>query len=311
MLASLALVVVFAASTWWAKETPALDLAQPWQDDPYDVLVSLDFAVLPFLAVMIGWRALLCRRHSTLPARRVIDVLRACAVAVGACLATEMGEWASVALGLHRPQWTAQTGWQVVALVVFTAATVGIGVHVVSAGRRVRLVAAPGASPDWLADLATLGSLAARRLGGGGAIRIAVHLLDTQVSGRVRRHPVAAAAVLAGLLALPFTVAKIVLEGYPPLLVALSFALPAAVLFAFLVLAGWALRLVTPTWPGVPGWLPVLVVACLTGPAAFAFHDSLPAFDSQIGLNALLFGGASIGAAVAAIARLVVPRARA
>jgi len=310
VFASLALIVAFGAVTWWSKETRALDLSQPWQDDPYDVLVSLDFAVLPFLAVMIGWRSLLCRRYSILPARRLVDVLRACSVGVGVCLITELGEWVALALGLHRRQWTFSTGLQVAALVAFTAAAVSVGLVLRGASRRVRRVAAPAAAPDWMADLATLGLLAARRLAGGGGIRRAVHLVETQVSGRVRRHPVAAGAMLAGALALPFTAAKIVFEGYPPLLVLLSFALPAAVLFAFVMLAGWSLRLVTPDWSRIPRWLPVLVAACVTGPVLFAFHDSFPAFQTQIGLNALLFGGALIGAAATAALQLVAALAR-
>lgn len=310
MFAALALTTAFAALTWYSKETRALDLSQPWQDDPYDVLVSLDFAVLPFLAVMIAWRALLCRRYSVLPARRLIDVLRACSVAVGVCLLTELGEWVAFALGLHRRQWTAFTAGQMAALIAFTAAAVSIGVLLASATRRVRRVAAAAPAPDWLADLVTLGLLAARRLTGGGAIRRAVHLFETRVSGRVRRHPVAAGALIAGALALPFTAAKIVFEGYPPLLVLLSFALPAAVLFAFVMLAGWSLRLVTPSWSGVPRWLPVLVVACLTGPALFGFHDSFPAFQTQLGLNLLLFGGGLVGAALTAAVQLLATAAR-
>ena len=310
MLATLALTVVFGAVTWLAKETPALDLAQPWQDDPVDVLVSLDFAVLPFIAGMIAWRVLLCRRYSVLPARRLVDVLRACSVAVVVCLVTEAGEWIAVALGLHRSQWTPLTAWQSAALLAFTGASIWVGLLLAAATRRVRRVAAPAGAPDWLADLVTLGLLAARRRADGRPIRTAVHLVDSQVSGRVRRHPVAGAALLAGALALPFAVGKVVLEGHPPLLVLLSFALPAAVLFAFVVLAGWCLRIVTPSWSRVPRWLPVLVVACAAGPAAFAFHDSLPAFQSQVGLNVLLFGGGLIGGAATAIVQLLLPRTR-
>ncbi len=310
VFATLALTMAFGAVTWWSKETPALDLTQPWQDDPYDVLVSLDFAVLPFLVVMIGWRALLCRRYSVLPARRLIDVLKACSVAVGVCLTTEVGEWVAVALGLHRRQWGPLTGAQVAVLIGFTAAAVGVGLLLATASRRVRRITVAATAPDWLADLVTLGLLVARRWTRGGAIRSAVSAFDTRLSGPIRRHPAAAAGLLAAALALPFTAAKIVLEGYPPLLVLLSFALPAAVLFAFVMLAGWSLRLVAPSWSRVPGWLPVLVAACVTGPAAFAFHDSFPAFQTQLGLNLLLFGGGFAGAALTVVVRLLAGAAR-
>lgn len=310
VFASLAVTVAFCAFTWWAKENTALDLSQPWQDDPYDVLVSLDFAVLPFGAVMIAWRTLLCRRYSVLPARRLVDVLRACSVGVGVCLVTQIGEWVALALGLHHRQWTPFTGLQIGVLIAFTAAAAQVLLLLVSATRRVRRVATAAAAPDWMADLVTLGLLAARRLTRGGALRGAVRFVDTQVSGRVRRHPIAAGALLATALALPFTGAKVVFEGYPPLLVLLSFALPAAVLFAFVMLAGWLLRLVTPTWSHAPRWLPALVVACATGPAVFAFHDSFPTFQTPMGSNVLLFGGALIGAAVTAMVQLLASAGR-
>lgn len=50
--ASLAVTMAFAGVTWLVKEMPALDASQPRQDDPFDVLVSLDFAVQAFLVVM-------------------------------------------------------------------------------------------------------------------------------------------------------------------------------------------------------------------------------------------------------------------
>jgi hypothetical protein len=307
VFASLALALAFTAVTWWAKETPALDLTQPWQDDPYDVMVSLDFVVLPVLAAMIAWRALLCRRYSTLSARRVADLLRACTAVVGTCLVTEAGEWTALALGLNRRLWTPLTGWQVAVLAAFTACTLWIGVVSVAVAGRLRAIAAPAPHPDWLADFIALGMIASRRLRSGGeAAATAVRRLDREVGARVRRHPVAASALVAGALAAPFTAAKIVLEGYPPLLVLVSFALPAAILFAFVVLVGGYLRIVTPTWARAPRGLAVAVVACCTGPAAFAFHDSFPAFQTQLGLNVLLFGGALAGA----LATLIVQRVR-
>jgi len=304
---SLALAIAFTGVTWWAKETPALDLSQPWQDDPYDVLVSLDFVVLPVLAAMIAWRALLCRRSSILPARRVADLLRACTAVIVTCLVTEAGEWTALALRLHRPLWTPLTGWQVAVLGVFTTCALWIGVLSVRVARRLRAIAVPAAHPDWLADFIALGMIASRRLrSGGAAAATPFRLLDREVGVRVRRHPVVASALAAGALAAPLTAAKIVLEGYPPLLVLVSFALPAAILFAFVVLVGGYLRIVTPTWTRAPRGLAVAVVACCTGPIAFAFHDSFPMLQSQVGLNVLLFGGALAGA----LATLIVQRVR-
>ncbi|MDQ2897607.1 MAG: hypothetical protein M3Y09_18540, partial [Actinomycetota bacterium] len=109
ILAALALVSVFTFVTWLTKEMPSLDLRQPWQDDPYDLLVSLDFVVLPVLVLLGAARTQLCRRYSSLPSRRIADLLRVCGAAVGVCLTTQAAEWVAVALRLHGASWNAAT----------------------------------------------------------------------------------------------------------------------------------------------------------------------------------------------------------
>jgi len=306
IVTSLALVASFAAFTWLSKETPSLYVRQPWQDDPYDVLVSLDFVVLPLLVATGVLRFQLCRRYSVLPARRLVDLLRICGAAVGACLVTELGEWIAVALGLHRAAWDAATIWQVVALMASTVAMVGVGLLLRSATHAVDRVARPAAQPDWLADAVTLGLRASgvlRRQGdrGGAAVR----WTDAHVVTRVRSHPVVAAVLLASVLALPYVATKIVLEGYPPALVLLSFALPAGALFALIVLVGRYLRIVAPRLDTSPAGVSAAVVACIVGTLVFALHDSLlPRHQTAAELNALLFGGAIAGG-IASIAMRV------
>ncbi len=297
IITSLALVAIFAALTWLSKETPSLYVRQPWQDDPYDVLVSFDFVVLPLLVATGVLRVQLCRRYSVLPARRLVDLLRICAAAVGACLVTELGEWIAVALGLHRTAWDAATTWQLAALMASTFAMMGAGLLLRSATHAVDRVARPAAQPDWLADSITLGLRASgmlRRSGdhAGAAVRWA----DAHVVTRVRSHPVVAAALLASVLALPYVAAKIVFEGYPPALVLLSFALPAGALFALIVLAGRYLRIVAPRTDTFSPGVSAAVLACIVGTLVFAFHDSLlPQHQTAAELNALLFGGAVAG----------------
>lgn len=118
----------------------------------------------------------------------------------------------------------------------------------------------------------------------------ALRWADVQVAGRVRAHPIAAAGLLAGVLALPFVVAKIVLEGYPAPLVLLVFAFAAGSLFVFVVVVGGCLRVVAPRGARPPEWLLTAVVACTAGTVAFAFHDSLLAHQTVAGLSALFFG---------------------
>lgn len=291
IIASLALAAVFATVTVVSKETPALDLRQPWQDDPYDVPVSLDFVALPLLVAIGVLRVQLCRRCDPVPARRLMDLLRVGGAALGVSLVTELAEWVAVVLGRHRATWTAVTTWQMAALAVLTVATIGASVLVRCAARTVTRTATAAAQPDWLADGIALGLRASGMLGQhNGWAQAMVRWVDAQVIARVRTHPVSAAGLLAALLALPFVVAKIVLEGYPAPLVLLVFAFVTASLFAFVVVVGAYLRVVAKRNARTPPWLSTTVVACTAGTVAFAFHDSLLAHQTVTELSALYFG---------------------
>ncbi len=290
ILASLAVVAVFAVVTVASKEIRTLNVVQPWQDDPYDVLVSLDFVVLPLLVAAGGLRVQLCRRYEPLSARRLVDLLRVCAAALGACLATEVAEWVAVALRGHYAVWTAVTVWQIAALAVLSAATIAVGVLLHRATRGVGRVAHASAQPDWLADAVALGMDASRLLGRYRRwVQTLGRWVDVQVIGSVRAHPLAAAALLAVVLTLPETAAKTVLEGYPPALVLLVFAISTASLFALLVVAGAYLRVVAPRPARRPVWLSATLVACTAATVAFAFHDSLLDHQTVATASALFF----------------------
>jgi hypothetical protein len=315
VISSLAVVTAYGAVTILTKEIHALELHQPWQDDPYDVPVSFDFALLPLLVMVGALRAQLCRRYEPLPARRLVDLVRAAWVAVWLSGVTALAEWTAVGLGLHRAEWTAATAWQVAVLGVLSAAIIFCGVLLDRARRELARRARAGAQPDWLADAVLLCLREGRRLGplqtpAGSAVR----WLDRQVVARVRARPIAAAAALAIVLALPFVVAKVVLEGYPGPLVAFVFALTAAVLFAFVVIAGSYLRVVAPRKPRPSVLLCAAVAACLGGPAVFAFHDSLLAAahvrQTAGALSVLLFGGGAATGLVSLMAQATFRRAR-
>lgn len=292
IITALGLAAAVAAVTVVGKEIPTLNHSQPWQDDPYDVPVSLDFVVLPLLVALGALRVGLCRRSGPLPTRRLVDLLRICDVALGASLATELAEWVAVALGRHRAAWTAVTTWQVAALAVLSVATVGSWVLVRRAARAVSRTATAADQPDWLADTTALGLRVARLLGRAPRWELAVLWVDAAVVGRVRAHPVAAAGLLATILALPFVAAKIVLEGYSAPLVLLIFVFLVGSLFVFVVLVGAFLRVIAPR-PGRPAaWLSTTILACTAGAVAFAFHDSLLTEQTVTGLGALYFGAA-------------------
>ena len=314
-ISSLVVVTAYGAVTILTKEIHALELHQPWQDDPYDVPVSFDFAVLPLLVIIGALRALLCRRYESLPARRLVDLVRAAWVAVWLSGVTALAEWIAVALGLHRAEWTRATAWQVAALAVLSVAIIACDVLLHRARRELARCTRAGAQPDWLADVIVLCQREGRRLGPLQVpVESAVRWLDRQVIARVRARPVAAAAALAIVLALPFVAAKVVLEGYPGPLVVFVFALTAAVLFAFVVIAGSYLRVVAPRKPRPSVLLRAVVAACLGGPAVFAFHDSLLAAanvrQTAGTLSVLLLGGGAAAGLVSLMVRASFRRAR-
>lgn len=300
IVASLAVVVIYGSLAWLSKEMHSLDIRQPWQDDPYDVPLSFNFVMLPLLVVMGALRIQLCRRLEPVPARRLVDVLRVCGVAVGLSGFTELTQWVAVALGQHSAQWTAATIWQEVALAGLSAGSIACGVLLYRARHAVTRRARIGVQPDWLADSVALSLRAARRLGPlqPMAERV-VRWLDDSVVRRVRAHPVAAAAVLAVVLALPLVGAKVFLEQYPAPLAAFVFALSVAGLFPFVVITGSYLRVVAPGSSRPPAWLGATVAACSTGLAVFAFHDSLlaalPVHQTAGTLTCLLLAGGAAG----------------
>jgi hypothetical protein len=278
---------VFAVVTVVSKESAALNASQPWQDDPYDVLVSLDFAILPLLVVIGVSRIFLCRRDEPLPSRRVADLLRVSSAALGVCLATQVAEWVAVALGRHRGDWTGSTTWQILLLALLTASTVAAGVLTLRAGRAVVRATVCGAQPDGLSDLITAGLQVCARLGATRASAV-IAGVDRVIVPRVRLHPVAAAY---GLVAL---------EGYPLDLVLVVTAFVSACLFAFVIVSGSYLHVVAPR-PSGPSTIVVSAVAgCACGATLFAFHDSLLREQNTSGLAWLLFGGGLAGAAITA-----------
>ncbi|PYI64008.1 hypothetical protein CVV68_22805 [Arthrobacter livingstonensis] len=305
IMVSLGLAIVFALLTWWTKEVSTFEVRQPWQDDPFDVATSLDYAIIPGLVIAGALRVQLCRRNKPLPARRVADLLRLSLVVLLVVAATQASEWTAVALGLHRRQWNIDTVWQLAVLAALSAATVAAGTRVITATRALRARNWQGDQPDWLADAALLALRWARLLAWHPrSTYAAVRWVDTTFFSRIRTHPVGAAGVLSCALAVPFVLSKVLLEGYPPLLALLSFALPAAGLFAFITAAGRFLRIVPRRPSSVAIWPSVLVAGCAAGPVVFAFHDSLLSDPSPFAIDALLFGGGLVGALICLMVQL-------
>lgn len=199
MKGPIVLAVGFVVFIVTAKDVPALYVHEPWQDDPYDAVISFAFLGVPLLTGLSALRVEMCRRAEALPARRVLDLLRLSRVLIAVIALTLGSEWVSVALGVHGEAWTPVTNIVLAVLAALSALTVAAGWQLRRASRACGRTPAPQ-QPDWLADAAALAKRELTGLGSWGT-RFAPVLdwVDRQVLDRVRRPP---AVVRRGLLGL-------------------------------------------------------------------------------------------------------------
>ena len=280
-------VALFVGFVLVSKEVPRLAVHAPWQDDPYDAVVSFTMFFVPLVAALVTLRALLCRREAPLPAARIVGLVRACRVVLGAVLVTLAADWISVVLQVHRAEWDASTGPLVGLLAATTLAGAWATVELVRAARLApRLLprargesSAPDTSrgPDALADALLLVDRWGRRLGPASRAVAVVRGLDRRAAPAVRRHPLVAAALWSAAFGLALAGAAAVEEGEGPLM-ALRFGVAACAMFAFVVPAGSYLDLVHAVRPlrGVRRRLADgAVIAAAAVPVAVGFRSSL------------------------------------
>lgn len=294
----LACSVLFTAFAFWTTQDKPLRAHSPWQDDPYDVVVSFTQLVVPVLAGAIAMRALHCRRNLPLPAVRVRDLLRGARVVTGAIVMTVAVDWVAVVLGVNGHAWGGPGRALIAALAVVTAAALASVAALWAAERRARVWRRYRPStqdPDWVEDLlaAVVEQLGRWGLAWRGATQAVAWVQRVVIDGRhgMRRHRVVAALAAAIGVGLALALAEAAGEGVSadPLVVithgALLVTIGASGLFAVLVAVGSYLRLVRsatvlPATVGGRGWQPALLWA------GFAAAGSVPfsvAFRDQLG----------------------------
>src|SRR6478672_11187400 len=101
----------------------------PWQDDPYDALVSFTQLLVPVMVAAGVARAQLCRRSEPLPAARLDGLVRAARLVVLLVGATVGVDVVAVALGTHRQAWTPVTAVLSAAAVALLGAAGGAWVR--------------------------------------------------------------------------------------------------------------------------------------------------------------------------------------
>jgi hypothetical protein len=122
ILASLGTACLFEVLTVLATQDKTVRAASPWQDDPYDAVVSLTQFAVPMLALVIALR-LLAWRSPGGPDREQ-QTVRAAGVMTALIGLTLVFEWAAVIGGAHASSWGMWTSVLISGLVVASMLTV-------------------------------------------------------------------------------------------------------------------------------------------------------------------------------------------
>ena len=238
-----AIFFVFTAT----KGIKPIYIHAPWRNDPFATVSSFTMFFVPLVTAFLLVQVSLCFRSEALPTVRVVNILRACRVAVGAILVDLASAWIAIVLRANGTQWTVSaTGVEVGLLVLATGLTLTATVHLV----RVPGLPTPDQlrdphAPDWIGDAV---AVAKRESHWFGPLRRLI--LDIANSAervlvrQVRRHPLIAAATASAVFGATVLGWQGYREGYPLPLMVLAMGLGFCGMFAFLVPAGSYLGLV-------------------------------------------------------------------
>ncbi|RMI31732.1 hypothetical protein [Nocardia stercoris] len=156
---SLALAAGFETFAWITTQVKPVRAASPWQNDPYDVVVSFTEFLVPALACLIALRMVLWRGKKQQPPHRTAQLLRAATASTVLVTATIAADWIALAVRANRPAWSLPaTAILAAALVPLTAAAVANLWMRYSLLRRLPVEQIHGS--DWLDDLPPLLALA-------------------------------------------------------------------------------------------------------------------------------------------------------
>jgi hypothetical protein len=274
--------------------------------------VSFALFCVPLIVVPSALRLLACRPRDPASAARLIDLLRAAGLALAAVAVTLAAGWSAVADGANRAAWNSVSAIQVGWLAALSGCTLACAVAIRRTARSPRRADYAGPAetararrpePDWLADIVSAGLLITRLTGPAGkpASRALAWASD-RLLPLVRRHPLAAAALIGAACAVPLTTAQSVNEGYGPGVAVIFFCITTAGVFAFVATAGWYLRIIRTerrTSASGRGLVHAAVLGAAAVPVALAFRATLWSLvgashrSSGLGALWLLIGSAA------------------
>ncbi|HJP76096.1 MAG TPA: hypothetical protein VJ914_17640 [Pseudonocardiaceae bacterium] len=253
---------LFTAFAFLTTQDKPLRAGMPWQDDPYDGVVSFTQFLVPALIILILMRLTLWRRDRPVPRFRADQLLRASLASVVLVGLTMLTDWAAVAVRADRPLWNASTPWLIAVVGLLSATSIGCAIAIRRARRRLPRGRSDG---DWLDDLAQLVDqvFSGRRLDPRGPIAF------------LRGHIVAFAAGASLLGGLAMTGAQAIGEGWTdPVLIGTGIVVGTGGLFAFCLVSDAALHITVPRGHRGPGWV-AAVVTCVGLPASAVLRGDI------------------------------------
>ncbi|MER6568671.1 hypothetical protein ABT288_21440 [Streptomyces sp. NPDC001093] len=287
--ASLGAAGVFEALTVLETQDKTVRAASPWQDDPYDVVVSLAQFAVPMPALVIALRLLVWRAPGG--ADRVRQTVRAAGAMVTLVGLTVVSEWAAV---IARTPASSSGTWASVligGLVVNSVLTMAIAVLLVR-GHRGQGSAGPWRH-DWLGDAVFV----CRR------IPVLRRWVGPDAADRVRRRAMTVFVALSTLAAAAITGAQAIGERWTdPLLIAWFLIVVATSNLAFCVIsnavAGFIARPARPRTRRIAE--ASAVAGCVAISAATAFRDALwPVFGTGSLTSVPALAALTLGAGLA------------
>lgn len=226
--------LAFVAFAYATTQSPGIRDGSPWQNDPYDGVVSFTEFLVPTVLLLVLARATLWRRGQPQPAFRINQLTRAGLVSTVLVGMTVVTDWLAVALGADRALWDDATPWLIAGLVPLTLlATASLVLQRVTL-RKLPHTADDRPDGDWLDDLAEL----AQRVTGRRAERPV---------GFVREHIVAFAVLLSLITSTGITTLEAVGEGWDnPLLFVVGVLIGLGGFLAFCLISNVVLHIAVP-----------------------------------------------------------------
>ncbi|HEY6782591.1 MAG TPA: hypothetical protein VI296_05085 [Candidatus Dormibacteraeota bacterium] len=276
--ATLAVAALFLVFALVVKQFRGLSEHVPWQNDPYDAVVSFTVFFVPLTAAMGIVRISLCRRSRPLPVARVISVMRGARVLVGAMLVTVLTDWISVVVQGDHAAWNGTTAAIIALLALVTVLVAAAALVVVRASLLVNDRRDDSTGTDWFSDLVAAAELYASWLGPLKVLGVRViRWLDRRVVDTIRKDPVIAASAAALGFGALLALNTLLREGPGPA-IWLDVVVGGSGMFAFLVVAGAYTRLVGADRPAAGMRRRIIdaaVVGCAAVPVALAFREWL------------------------------------